>query len=103
MLSARKEGPRANTGLSATAGSPGACYGIVSLIKRCLWRLINQACALAKRENVCSYKAIANLADRLLTAALADIDAPFKRAGPNPATSIDPGRENFRDLLTLGP
>jgi transposase len=78
-------------------------WGIVGLVKRYPRRLIDQACAQALRENVGSYKAIAHLIERLLSAALADIDAPIQ--GELELTQqhhlIRDG-DDYADLFTLG-
>lgn len=53
--------------------------GVVGLAKRYPRRLIDQACAQALAQNVRSYKSIKALTERLLAAALAEIDAPVQR------------------------
>lgn len=66
-------------------------------------RLIDQACAQALQENVGSYKAIAQLTERLLSAALADIDAPVQ--SELDLTQQHPlirGGDDYADLFTLG-
>ena len=78
-------------------------WGIVGLAKRYPRRLIDQACAQAHRENVSSYKAIAHLTERLLSAALADIDAPIQ--GELDLTQQHPlirDGDDYADLFTLG-
>jgi hypothetical protein len=78
-------------------------WGIVGLVKRYPRRLIDQACAQALRENVRSYKSIQNLAERLLAAALADIDAPIQ--GELELTQQHPlirVGDDYADLFTLG-
>jgi transposase len=52
--------------------------GVVGLAKRYPRRLIEQACTQALAENVRSYKSIKVLTERLLTQALAEIDAPIQ-------------------------
>lgn len=52
--------------------------GVVGLAKRYPRRLIDQACTQALAENVRSYKSIKALTERLLAAALAEIDAPVQ-------------------------
>jgi hypothetical protein len=69
-------------------------------------RLIEQACTQALRENVRSYKAIQALqalAERLLSAALAGIDAPLQ--GELDLTQQHPlirDGDDYADLFTLG-
>ena len=78
-------------------------WGIVGLAKRYPRRLIDQACAQALRENVGSYKAIQQLTERLLSAALADIDAPIQ--GELDLTQQHPlirDGDDYADLFTLG-
>jgi transposase len=78
-------------------------WGIVGLVKRYPRRLIDQACAQALRENVGSYKAIQHLTERLLSAALADIDAPVQ--GELDLTQQHPlirAGDDYADLFTLG-
>ncbi|SHN45024.1 Transposase [Duganella sacchari] len=78
-------------------------WGIVGLVKRYPRRLIDQACAQALRENVGSYKAIEQLTERLLSAALADIDAPVQ--GELDLTQQHPlirAGDDYADLFTLG-
>ena len=78
-------------------------WGIVNLVKRYPRRLIDQACAQALRENVCSYKSIQILTERLLAAALADIDAPVQ--GELDLTQQHPlirDGDDYADLFTLG-
>lgn len=78
-------------------------WGIVGLVKRYPRRLIDQACAQALRENVRSYKSIQNLTERLLSAALADIDAPIQ--GELDLTQQHPmirDGDDYADLFTLG-
>lgn len=78
-------------------------WGIVGLVKRYPRRLIDQACAQALRENVGSYKAITQLTERLLSAALADIDAPIQ--GELDLTQQHPlirDGDDYADLFTLG-
>jgi transposase len=78
-------------------------WGIVGLVKRYPRRLIDQACAQALRENVGSYKAITHLTERLLSVALADIDAPIQ--GELDLTQQHPlirDGDDYADLFTLG-
>lgn len=78
-------------------------WGIVGMVKRYPRRLIDQACAQALRENVGSYKAIQQLTERLLSAALADIDAPIQ--GELDLTQQHPlirDGDDYADLFTLG-
>lgn len=78
-------------------------WGIVGLVKRYPRRLIDQACAHALRENIGSYKAIEHLTERLLGAALADIDAPMQ--GELDLTQQHPlirAGDDYADLFTLG-
>jgi hypothetical protein len=78
-------------------------WGIVNLIKRYPRRLIDQACAQALSENVCSYKSIQILIERLLAAALADIDTPVQ--GELDLTQQHPlirDGDDYADLFTLG-
>ncbi|SFB13867.1 Transposase [Collimonas sp. OK607] len=78
-------------------------WGIVNLVKRYPRRLIDQACAQALRENVCSYKSIQILTERLLVAALAEIDAPVQ--GELDLTQQHPlirDGDDYADLFTLG-
>ena len=78
-------------------------WGIVGLVKRYPRRLIDQACAQALRENVGSYKAITHLTERLLNAALADIDALIQ--GELDLTQQHPlirDGDDYADLFTLG-
>ncbi len=78
-------------------------WGIVGLAKRYPRRLIDQACAKALSENVVSYKSIQNLTERLLAAALADIDAPLQ--GELDLTQQHPlirDGDDYADLFTLG-
>ncbi len=78
-------------------------WGIVGLAKRYPRRLIDQACAKALSENVISYKSIQNLTERLLAAALADIDAPLQ--GELDLTQQHPlirDGDDYADLFTLG-
>jgi transposase len=78
-------------------------WGIVGLVKRYPKRLIDQACAQALRENAGSYKAIKQLTERLLNAALADIDAPLQ--GELDLTQQHPlirDGDDYADLFTLG-
>ena len=78
-------------------------WGIVNLVKRYPRRLIDQACAQALNENVRSYKSIQILTERLLGAALADIDAPIQ--GEFDLTQQHPlirDGDDYADLFTLG-
>lgn len=78
-------------------------WGIVGLVKRYPRRLIDQACAQALRENVTTYKSIQNLTERLLAAALADIDAPVQ--GELDLIQQHPlirDGDDYADLFTLG-
>jgi hypothetical protein len=78
-------------------------WGIVGLVKRYPRHLIDQACAQALRENVGSYKAITQLIERLLSAALADIDAPIQ--GELDLTQQHPlirDGDDYADLFTRG-
>jgi transposase len=78
-------------------------WGIVNLVKRYPRRLIDQACAQALRENVHSYKSIQILTERLLGAALADIDAPVQ--GELELTQQHPlirDGDDYADLFTFG-
>ncbi len=78
-------------------------WGIVGLSKRFPRRLIDLACAQALRENVGSFKAIKQLTERLLNAALADIDAPVQ--GELDLTQQHPlirAGDDYADLFTLG-
>lgn len=75
----------------------------MGLVKRFPRRLIDQACAQALRESVGSYKAIQQLTERLLSAALADIDAPIQ--GELDLTQQHPlirDGDDYADLFTLG-
>lgn len=78
-------------------------WGIVGLLKRLPRRLIDQACAQALRENVGSYKAIKQLAERLLNAALADIDAPLQgELDLIQEHALIRAGDDYADLFTLG-
>ena len=78
-------------------------WGIVGLAKRYPRRLIDQACAQALRENVGSYKAIQHLTERLLNAALADIDAPIQcELDLTQQHPLIRGGDDYADLFTLG-
>jgi transposase len=78
-------------------------WGIVGLARRYPRRLIDQACAMALRDGVRSYKQIQALTERLLSETLAAIDAPVQ--SELPLTQDDPlirGGEDYADLFTLG-
>ena len=78
-------------------------WGIVNLVKRYPRRLIDQACTKALNENVRSYKSIQILTERLLGAALADIDAPIQ--GEFDLTQQHPlirDGDDYADLFALG-
>lgn len=78
-------------------------WGIVSLIKRYPRRLIDQACAVALRDGIRSYKQIKTLTERLLKETLDAIDAPVQ--GELVLTQSHPlirGGDEYADLFTLG-
>ena len=78
-------------------------WGIVGLVKRYPRRLIDQACAQALCENVGSYKAISQLTERLLNAALADIDAPIQcELDLTQEHPLIRDGDDYADLFTLG-
>jgi len=78
-------------------------WGIVGLAKRYPRRLIERACAMAMHEGIGSYKQIKALTERLLSEALANIDAPVQ--GELTLTQDDPlirAGEDYADLFTIG-
>jgi len=78
-------------------------WGIVGLVRRYPRRLIDQACAIALRDGVRSYKQIKVLTERLLNETLAAIDSPIQ--GELVLTQDHPlirGGDDYADLFTLG-
>lgn len=78
-------------------------WGIVGLVKRYPRRLIDQACAIALRDSVSSYKQIKTLTERLLKETLDAIDAPVQ--GELVLIQSHPlirGGDDYADLFTLG-
>lgn len=78
-------------------------WGIVGLVRRYPRRLIDQACAIALRDGVRSYKQIQALTERLLKETLDAIDAPVQ--GELALTQSHPlirGGDDYADLFTLG-
>jgi transposase len=78
-------------------------WGIVGLVRRYPRRLIDQACAIALRDGVRSYKQIQALTERLLKETLDAIDAPVQ--GELVLTQSHPlirGGDDYADLFTLG-
>lgn len=78
-------------------------WGIVGLVRRYPRRLIDQACAIALRDGVRSYKQIQALTERLLKETLDAIDAPVQ--GEFALTQSHPlirGGDDYADLFTLG-
>lgn len=78
-------------------------WGIVALARRYPRSLIDQACAMALQEGVCSYKHIHALTERLTAAALASLDAPVQ----GELTLVQDhalirNGDDYADLFTLG-
>ena len=78
-------------------------WGIVGLTRRYPRRLIDDACAMALREGVRSYKQIQALTERLFKEAMNAIDAPtqgeFELIQHHPL--IREG-DDYADLFTIG-
>lgn len=78
-------------------------WGIVGLVRRYPRRLIDQACAIALRDGVRSYKQIQALTERLLKETLDAIDSPVQ--GELALTQSHPlirEGDDYADLFTLG-
>ena len=78
-------------------------WGIVGLAKRQPRRLVEQACQMALRDGIYSYKVIRALVERLTAEALALLDTPLQNELP--LTQEHPlirGGEDYADLFTLG-
>ena len=78
-------------------------WGIVGLVRHYPRRLIDQACAIALRDGVRSYKQIQVLTERLLNETIAAIDSPIQ--GELVLTQDHPlirGGDDYADLFTLG-
>ena len=78
-------------------------WGIVSLARRYPRTLVDQACALALQEGVCSYQHIHATTERLTAAALANLDAPVQgELALIQDHALIRNGDDYADLFTLG-